>query len=594
MRLAQAFEERTGRVFEFHFVSERQYCPICGRDTVYYKTTNTRSFGTIRFGQVTFRESQVRCAVHTYSAVDGTPLSYGSTFLRSLVAPGWTVGFDVIVYVGEQRFLKYRQVEEVYESLLARGIDCGLSSISRWADFFLAAVECLHYTKTEKLKKLIKARGGYLLHIDATTETKSDTVFVCVDRVLGAVLLTERISSENEEEIVKALGRLKALFGSPIGIMRDMSGRIAAAVQEVFPGAPDRICQFHFLRDIGKDLLGKSNVQLGHTMVRLKINTDLQKLKRKLEKTIGLDDVQRACARLKETAKLEQLKAAVVQEHEAVLALRLVNWCLDHGKDGEGLGFPFDLYRSYYCSRLNRIRLRLARYQRHHPRVLQRCTYLQQLQHIAARVANDTLRTELRRLRSVHQQFCSLRSVFRFETTTKAPLASTMSVGTLKEIRDYNRGLVAYTKRLLNAERQGKITQTEKTILKHLKTYQLRLPIPEQLAELLSEGKLDRTNNFEESMFRDLKRGQRRQVGKKDISREFGFHGPYLPLMKNLTNDHYVAAVIGRIEDLPIRISELDPQEIEHYSQKLRENRRGKHFEYLKDIDAIELLPVHS
>ena len=284
----------------------------------------------------------------------------------------------------------------------------------------------------------------------------------------------------------------------------------------------------------------------------------------------------------------------MVQEHEAVLALRLVNWCLDHGKDGEGLGFPFDLYRSYYCSRLNRIRLRLARYQRHHPRVLQRCTYLQQLQHIAARVANDTLRTELRRLRSVHQQFCSLRSVFRFETTTKAPLASTMSVGTLKEIRDYNRGLVAYTKRLLNAERQGKITQTEKTILKHLKTYQLRLPIPEQLAELLSEGKLDRTNNFEESMFRDLKRGQRRQVGKKDISREFGFHGPYLPLMKNLTNDHYVAAVIGRIEDLPIRISELDPQEIEHYSQKLRENRRGKHFEYLKDIDAIELLPVHS
>jgi hypothetical protein len=117
------------------------------------------------------------------------------------------------------------------------------------------------------------------------------------------------------------------------------------------------------------------------------------------------------------------------------------------------------------------------------------------------------------------------------------------------------------------------MTQAEKTILKHLKTYQLRLPIPEQLAELLSEGKLDRTNNFEESMFRDLKRGQRRQVGKKDISREFGFHGPYLPLMKNLTNDHYVATVIGRIEDLPIRISELNPQEIVHYSQKLRENR---------------------
>ncbi len=131
-----------------------------------------------------------------------------------------------------------------------------------------------------------------------------------------------------------------------------------------------------------------------------------------------------------------------------------------------------------------------------------------------------------------------------------------------------------------------------KIILKHLETYQFRLPIPEQLAELMSRGHLDRTNNFEESIFRDIKRGQRRQVGKKDISREFSFHGPYLPLMRNLTNDHYVATVIGRIEDLPLRISELNPREIDHYIQKLGENRRGKFFEYLKDIDAIELLPA--
>lgn len=559
VRLARTLQERTGRAFELHFASGQQYCPICGRPTEYYKTTSRRSFSTIRFGKVTFRESQVRCGVHTHGVEDGAPLIYGSAFLRSLAPAGWTIGFDVIVYVGKQRFLKYRQVEEVREALQAQGIDCSPSSVSRWADFFLAAVECLHYAKTQKLRRLIELRGGYLLHIDATTETTSDTVFVCVDRVLGAVLLTERISSENEEEIKKALRRLKALFGPPIGIMRDMSGRIAAAVQEVFPGVPDRICQFHFLRDIGKDLLGKPYVQMGHTMVRLKINADLRRMRREMEKTIPVEEVQRASALLRDTSKLEQLPAAVVREHEAVLALRLVNWCLDHASDGEGLGFPFDLYRIYYCTRLNRTRLRLARYERRHPRVMQRCPCLQQLRDIVARVTDDTLREELHKIRSLHQHFLSLRSVFRFETTAKAPLASTMSVGTLKEIRAYNRGLIAYTKHLLEAEGREDITDAEKIILKHLKTYQLRLPIPEQLAELLSHGKLDRTNNFEESMFRDLKRGQRRQVGKKDISREFGFHGPYLPLMRNLTNDLYVAAVIGRIDDLPIRISELDP-----------------------------------
>jgi hypothetical protein len=30
---------------------------------------------------------------------------------------------------------------------------------------------------------------------------------------------------------------------------------ILAAVQEVFPGVPDFICHFHFLRDLGNDLL---------------------------------------------------------------------------------------------------------------------------------------------------------------------------------------------------------------------------------------------------------------------------------------------------------------------------------------------------
>ena len=84
-------------------------------------------------------------------------------------------------------------------------------------------------------------------------------------------------------------------------------------------------------------------------------------------------------------------------------------------------------------------------------------------------------------------------------------------MGTIKEIRSYNHGLVAYTKQLLEAKSQGDITDAEKIILEHLKTYQFRLPIPEQLVELLSRGLLDRTNNFEESLFRDLKRGQRRQ-----------------------------------------------------------------------------------
>jgi len=41
----------------------------------------------------------------------------------------------------------------------------------------------------------------------------------------------------------------------PVAVVHDMGVGILAAVQAAFPGLPDFICHFHFLRDVGKDLL---------------------------------------------------------------------------------------------------------------------------------------------------------------------------------------------------------------------------------------------------------------------------------------------------------------------------------------------------
>jgi transposase-like protein len=589
VKLAKALEGQTGKPYVFHFAPDRRYCPTCGELTEYFKTTNDRTVSTIRYGDVTFRESQVICTVHRYRPDDDAPLIYGSSFARSLAPSKSPIGFDVITEIGKRRFLDYRQVEEVVDDLQGHGIRVSTSTVSRWGDYFLASVECLHYTKIQKLWHLIRQNGGYLLHIDATTETKSDTVFVCVDRILGAVLLSEKISSENKEEVKEQLYRLKRQLGNPRAIMRDMSHQLKNAVEEVFPDVPDRICQSHFLRDIGKDLLEREYVQLGHRMVGLKINADLNKMKRDLQRQIPVEKVEKATALFKHVSLIEDVPSSVVRNHEDVLALRLVIDVLAYKRDAEGLGFPFDLYRVLYVARLNRLRLRLERYRQRHPRVMSQCANLQRLSKIAHQVTDDALRQHVRTLRSTHRCFGELRSVLRFVVKNQAPLAATMSIGGISEIRAYNRALVSYTKRLLRAKKRGNISNPEKVILKHLVDYQFKLPIPEQLAELLE--KLDRTNNFEEGIFRECKRGQRRQVGKKDISREFSLHGPYLPLMINLRNDHYVAAMIGDIADLPIRISELDPREIDHYRKKLKENRRGKFFEYLKDIDGIDMLP---
>ncbi|MCK4789400.1 MAG: hypothetical protein KAV87_37000 [Desulfobacteraceae bacterium] len=589
VNLANRFKEQTGTGLTFHFGPDQPYCPICGEPTEYYKTTQARTITTLRYGLVSFRESQVVCYTHRYRPEDNAPLIYGSSFARSLAPLKAPIGYDVISEIGKKRFLDYRQVEEVIQELSAHGITISTSSVSRWADYFLAAIECLHHTKIKKLRKIIKRNGGYLLHIDATTETKADTVFVCVDRLLGAVLLSERVSSENEQEVTGALMRLKQELGTPLAIMRDMSTPLERSVWTVFKGVPDRICQVHFLRDIGKDLLRKDYIELGHRIAKLKINADLRRMKRELEKQLSVEKVGKASTLFRGISNIDDLRPCDVREHEDVLALRLIIDVLDYRRDGEGLDFPFDLYRVHFVSRLNRLRLRLKRYHQRHPRTMSYCPCLRKLEQIASRLSDNSLRQYVQNLRSIHREFNILRTVLRFEVKNGSSLVTTMSIGTLLEIRAYNRGLINYTKHLCSGKKKGQLTHTQEVILTHLIAYQFKLPIPEQLVSLLPY--LDRTNNFEESIFRDIKRHQRRQVGKKDISREFSLHGPYLPLMQNLKNDHYIAAMIGDMKDLPLQLSRLDSRDITYYRQKLKENRRGKFFALLNKLDGISLLP---
>src|SRR5207245_5712637 len=77
-----------------------------------------------------------------------------------------------------------------------------------------------------------------------------------------------KLPSEKAEGIVPFLRQLKECFGPPLALVHDMSKGILAAIREVFPGIPDFICHFHFLRDLGKDLLGAD-----YDMVRKRLQT---------------------------------------------------------------------------------------------------------------------------------------------------------------------------------------------------------------------------------------------------------------------------------------------------------------------------------
>jgi hypothetical protein len=136
--------------------------------------------------------------------------------------------------------------------------------------------------------------------------------------------------------IIPILKELKASYGTPLGIICDMSKAIRKAIKKVFPGVPIFICHFHYLRDIGKDLFKNDHDLLVATMRDFSVKTTLSKLARDLRHL------------MKDYPSLSQHLEADVEKifnkslPEEVLAHLLIEWIQDYPSDLHGYGFPFD------------------------------------------------------------------------------------------------------------------------------------------------------------------------------------------------------------------------------------------------------------
>jgi len=68
-----------------------------------------------------------------------------------------------------------------------------------------------------------------------------------------------------------------------------MGKGILSAVAKVFPDKPDFICHFHFLRDIGKDLMEDEYKQIRNRLKKHKIRGSLRQMARNLEGAVVQD-----------------------------------------------------------------------------------------------------------------------------------------------------------------------------------------------------------------------------------------------------------------------------------------------------------------
>ena len=173
------------------------------------------------------------------------------------------------------------------------------------------------------------------------------------------VLGNSKMRSEKSDDIIPFLRDIEELFGQPLAVVHDMSAAIIKAVAKVFPNALDFICHFHFLRDIGKDLLEKEYDRIRKHLKKHGITSTLYRrlhpLKPKVADKWQLMD-------LIESDQLQPLPyKELLRDIPIFEAFSLIYWPLDGKKQGNGCGFPFDRPHFIFVKRLKTIHDKLQR-----------------------------------------------------------------------------------------------------------------------------------------------------------------------------------------------------------------------------------------
>ncbi|MFQ5976264.1 MAG: transposase, partial [Candidatus Hydrothermarchaeales archaeon] len=262
-----------------YFRPNEQTCPDC-HSSLKAKKTRTKPVVTLHIGEFKAHETLLYCD-HC-----GKNTVYSSEELQGLVPMHCKYGYDVLIYVGKAIFLRYRTVKEIVEELKSRNIFLSSSEITYLSKKFIIYISIAHRQISLKIRETMNIKGGYILHLDGMCEGESPALISALDGVSEFILANIKIPTEKAEQIVPLLRQVKGAYARPKAIVHDMGLGITNAVKEVFPGTPDFICHFHFLRDIGKDLIMNDYSRLRNRLRKYGISAKLRQKVRLYKKAL--------------------------------------------------------------------------------------------------------------------------------------------------------------------------------------------------------------------------------------------------------------------------------------------------------------------
>jgi len=553
---------------QLEFRPTHSYCPDC-RQVLKVRKSHTRMVSTLHVGRFRAKETILACPK--------CGRTYRSEELGQLVPPGANFGYDVLVYAGYALLLRSRNEEEVVAELAQKNVRISPREVSLLGNKFIVYLAIAHQRRTPDITAEMLLRGGYVCHLDATCEGRDPLLMSSIDSLSQIVLGNIKLPAENEKHIVPFLEDIKRSFGLPLALVHDMGLGILKAVAKVFPGVPDFICHFHFLRDIGKDFLGKPydliRTRLSAQQISSKLRYRAKQLKEQLEQHPDTVEALRASVE-----QQRPLPDAALAGLPILNAYTLIRWALDGKAEGQGYGFPFDRPHLAFAGRIHRLHADLERLTRTQLRGnwQDNASYFKVLVDLKAVMKDKVLWTAVAELQERLPVFERLRHALRIASASGP--GGLNDEGCKSNIRTIEQRVTKFRAWLTRRKHYAQ-NQDAQNMTAQLDKYWKKLfadPITVQTPYGTMQIQPQRTNNILEQFFRRLKRAHRRRTGDGSSSRMLRTMLAQTPLVRNLQNPAYMNLLLSgksTLEDVfaqieidtlrqEFRKAQLDPEQI--------------------------------
>jgi hypothetical protein len=530
-----------------YFAPKASGC-TCGGSLNVLKT-QTRDLASLAIGHFNAHVTETICT--------DCRKTFKSEELQRLVAPKSTFGFDIMVFVGEALFKHCCNGRSIKNQLAEKNISISLREIDYLGKRFIIYLALAHRESQKELKQFFKVQGGYILHLDGTCEGDSPHLMSSIDEISKIVLGNVKLPSENAPHITEFLERFKSDYGDPIALVHDMGGAILKAVRTVFPSVPDYICHFHFLKDIGKDLLERDYSTVRRHLKTHGIRTHLRKTAKEFKKImdknapmlIELQDCLNG-----DLTTFNMTQAALCAEVKIYLIL---SWVLEARHESHGFGFPFDKPHVDFYTRLSQAYPILMKTKKS----MKVSSNLLKLMPISKVLNDKALENTVTRIQERSILFDRLRTAMRIAQPNASEGLNDEGDTDIKTIQ----ASVTQFRQDETLKQQALTQPAYRKMFEQIDRYWEKLfadPIEIKTPLGCRQIQPQRTNNIMEQFFRDIKRSYRKKSGNKSLTKILQTMMVDTPLVKNLNNLEYMKIILNGNTDLTGRFAEIDIKQV--------------------------------